>query len=920
MLRSRRLLPAILFIAAAALSLPGPALGQNAPVITTTDTTVTVAENISISTVIKTYMASDGGDGDTLSWSLDGNDADDFNINSSTGALTFATIPDFETPKGSPATSGDPADNTYEITVKVQDNETPAMSDTLAVVVTVTDVNEHADLTTTTDAYDFDENGTTAVATFEATDPDSGFDLTWTLTGADADDFEISEDENDTDQDGVLSFKNPPDFESPAGSPAMMNDPADNTYELTVNVRDSKADDGMADTAIDESLNIVVTVTDANDKPKITGGDTAISKAENTGTSVTLGTYTATDEDSPAQTLSWSLEGNDAGDFNIDSSGGTLTFSSAPDFETPGGSPAMMNGDPDNTYEITVKVTDNGSPAMSDTLAVVVTVTDVNDAPRITTTVEAYDYAENGTGNVATFEATDPDAMATLTWSLSGNDAGDFNLTKDTNGDGVLTFNSSPNFESPAGSPGMGETNPDTTYEITVQVTDSKDGNGNTDTAIDDTLAVVVTVTDVNEAPSITTTDTTKSVAENTKAVITFAASDVDNNGETNDSNNTLTWSVESDEDGGKFSIDSSSGALTFTNAPDFENPSDVGDTAMNNTYVVTVKVTDNGIEGNRGSSNHQSDTHKIIVTVTDANDAPTITGGDAAISKAENTLTTVTLGTYTASDEDSPTQTLSWSLEGNDAMDFNIDSSAGTLTFSSSPDFETPGGSPAMTGDPADNTYEIKVKVTDNGSPAMSTTRDVVVTVTNVNEKPDITTDGATDKAPSFAEIEFDVDTSAFTAGNLLVHTYTADDPDAGASLTWSISGTDAGSFDIGSSSGKLSFKTTAIPDHENPADVADSMMMGAANNEYKVTVEVTDGLDDSGAAETPKVVDDSIDVTVTVTNVDEKPEITTTEAMTHTAPSFVEIEYDTRRRGPSPPRTRTSRHTRRVMRRTRT
>ena len=46
-----------------------------------------------------------------------------------------------------------------------------------------------------------------------------------------------------------------------------MVDPADNTYELTVNVRDSKADDGTADMAVDESLDIVVTVENANDAP-----------------------------------------------------------------------------------------------------------------------------------------------------------------------------------------------------------------------------------------------------------------------------------------------------------------------------------------------------------------------------------------------------------------------------------------------------------------------------------------------------------------------------------------------------------------------------------------------------------------------------------------------------------------------------
>ena len=83
------------------------------------------------------------------------------------------------------------------------------------------------------------------------------------------------------------------------------------------------------------------------------------------------------------------------------------------------------------------------------------------------------------------------------------------------------------------------------------------------------------------------------------------------------DASDTLTWSVESADDGGKFTIDPSSGALRFTNAPDFETPTDIGDTAMNNTYVVTVKVSD---------ARGMSATHTITVTVTTTNEAPEIT------------------------------------------------------------------------------------------------------------------------------------------------------------------------------------------------------------------------------------------------------------------------------------------------------
>ena len=108
--------------------------------------------------------------------------------------------------------------------------------------------------------------------------------LTWTVTGNDATDFEINK---NSDQDGVLTFKTSPDFEMPAGTGPMGT--ADNTYEITVNVRDSKNDDGNADTDVDDSLAVVVTVTNVNDAPTIDSGPTAISKPENTATTETTG-------------------------------------------------------------------------------------------------------------------------------------------------------------------------------------------------------------------------------------------------------------------------------------------------------------------------------------------------------------------------------------------------------------------------------------------------------------------------------------------------------------------------------------------------------------------------------------------------------------------------------------------------------
>ena len=75
--------------------------------------------------------------------------------------------------------------------------------------------------------------------------------------------------------------------------------------------------------------NITVNVTNVNDNtPSITSNAT-FSAAEN---QTSIGTVTATDAD--GDTVSFSLSGTDASSMSINSSGGVLTFNSAPDYET----------------------------------------------------------------------------------------------------------------------------------------------------------------------------------------------------------------------------------------------------------------------------------------------------------------------------------------------------------------------------------------------------------------------------------------------------------------------------------------------------------------------------------------------------------------------------------------------------------
>ena len=119
------------------------------------------------------------------------------------------------------------------------------------------------------------------------------------------------------------------------------------------------------------------------------------------------------------------------------------------------------------------------------------------------------------------------------------------------------------------------------------------------------------------------------------------------------------------------------------------------------------------------------------------------ITAGDTKASVAENVADPVGVA-YAAYPEVSNTlcapATCTWSLSGTDVGDFNIgnqtDGTPGVLTFKAAggPNYEMPADANG------DNVYMVTVVVTDAGKGKLSAERDVVVTVTNVDEMGTVT------------------------------------------------------------------------------------------------------------------------------------------------------------------------------------
>jgi VCBS repeat-containing protein len=443
-------------------------------------------------------------------------------------------------------------------------------------------------------------------------------------------------------------------------------------------------DDGNGGTVAQD---VTITITGENDAPAIVAGGTTTSGSvaervdgaidENIVTHTTGGTVAFADID-VIDVHGASVTPNAGGYVGsltlgaVDQAGNTVgwTFSV---------SDSALEGLPGGqivTQSYTVAVNDgNGGVA---TQLITVNITGANDAPSAPTLASGGSVAENSANGTSAgvMTATDPDAGAVLTYSLTNSAGGRFAIDP-TTGEITVANGSLLNFEASA------------SHQITVRVSD---GSLNKDTTL------TITVNDVNEAPDIAST--AFSIGENATLVGTVVATDPD-------ASTTLTYSIKGGDDAALFDIDAGTGALSFKAAPDFEAPTDKGG---NNVYDVIVDVSDGSL----------TDSQAITVTVTDVNEAPDISS--TAFSLDENVTAA---GTVVATDPDA-SPTLTYSIDGGaDAALFDIDANTGALSFKAAPDFETPADAGA------DNVYDVAVKVFDG---SLTDTQAITVAVNDVS------------------------------------------------------------------------------------------------------------------------------------------------------------------------------------------
>ena len=462
------------------------------------------------------------------------------------------------------------------------------------------------------------------------------------------------------------------------------------------------------------------TITGPAAAPEITSPST-FEVAEGTRAVATL---TATDTDTGSADLEWSIPadaagGSDRAQFTL-TEAGALSFATAKDFEVPD------DADNDGSYQVTVRVSDG---AQADTAELTVTLTNVNEAP---TANAGADQSEVEPGSLVTLDGSgeDPDASDSLTY-----------LWSQTAGANVTL--------SDTAAPGPTFTAPDNLAEaeeltFTLRVSDAA-GLTHEDS---------VSVTVLRSSPPLTAS--------------------FENVPETHDGSTAETLRLRFSEDvslsyraftNGLFSITNGTIGRGSRVTPGSSIAWDFPVTPAGRDDVVIDLPAGRACDAERApcTADGRRLSAPVSATIAGPAAAPEITSA-STFEVAEGTRAVATL---TATDEDTSAADLTWSLGGGVDQAMFAVTTAGVLSFEAAKDFENPDDAGA------DGSYLVTVQVSDSVN---TTTADLTVTLSNVNESP------TADAGP---------DQTGVAEGATVTLSGSGTDPDAGDALTWAWSKT---------------------------------------------------------------------------------------------------------------------------------
>lgn len=664
--------------------------------------------------------------------------SDTFTIDRQTGVLRLNKVLVYK----KPSAAGN--ENFYNVTVKARNSYPPFFEETVLVIVEVTDSNDHTPVFTSS-SYNFfavrDTNAGVTVGRVEAVDDrDVG---TNALVRYEA-----------VSGNGTSWFNIDPDSGNVTAA-SLLNTLG--VFYLRVRARDS----GQPAKESFASLHVEV-VEPNNDTPKFPVNQYLLSVQETVPVGDEVEKVSASDSDTGTNgQVFYRIESSDPPGFlGIGRENGSILVKKPLDYEF------------STEIVLIVVATDGGKVPLSDTVTVRISLLDANDNRPVFSSQEYDGYIAENTASgasIASVTASDPDRgdKGRVEYSIS-------------NVDLLASFEINPT-SGQINSKAVFDYEVKQLYELSIMARDK----GSPPLESQPLATVLVHVTSVNEyTPKFNKSLFQASVAENAplgQSVTQIYATDQDKgpDGE-------VVYLLVGESNSKGFSIDRYSGVLSVSGMLDSEQFG-----------IVTLRVlAKNALQ--TSATPDTSDLATIIVTVTDANDAPRFLKSvyHASVKEEQNPGQPVT--NVTAVDDDFVNQPKGTRIEyrifaGNTGDAFTIDLISGRIWTAKRLDRETIPQ------------YRLTVTATDQGLPPMSGNTTVIVNLDDVN-----------DNAPRLAVGFTGMVKENKPAGTTVVTLQPQDldvHPNRGP-YTFAISGTDYGKFRLNSASGVIT--TTAELDRE--------------------------------------------------------------------------------------------------------
>ena len=787
---------------------------DNSPIFTLDPYTASVAENSGDGTPVVTVQANDadsGTLGEVVYSIISGNIGEVFSINANNGDITVSGNIDREVL------------DEYMLVIAASNPGTSTRTTQARVNIMVTDINDNPPLFLQSQ-YSLsirEDASLSSILTLVVTDADepgtanSQFDIAIT-SGNEDDLFRISS------PNGVLSLASSLDFEMQT------------SYTLNVRAVD-RGNPSMSSTTV-----VSISVINVNDEAPQISGDQTVSLRESASVRSTVAQFTSTSEQ--GESLVFTIAPNNIVSINAET--GLVTLAANLDYET------------QQTFMAQVSVTDG---LFSTSATLTVNVVDENDnVPQITSAGPFTVAEQTSEGTlVGTIIANDVDSVSTvLSFFFIGTDVMNYFSINSSNGEirtaAILDREA---LESVFPPPGSSQT-----YRVSVS-----------DGVLSSFADVSITLLDINDnTPIFNGLLTEYDVLENSAmGVEVFVATATDDD---LGSNAIVSYSISTSP----FAIDTSTGSVTVAGVLDYEMATEhsvtitASDGTLSSSQDVTIRVVDvndnapvfsqdtytamvvehssvntvvsnatatdadsgtNGIityslenannfisinpssgeivvigdidretitqftftvVATDGASSAQRDTAIVIVSVTDINDnAPTFQQSSYTVRVREDAATSTEVLTVLATDNDGPgpNSQIDYSFQS-DTTVFSI-SASGIITLEAPLDFET---TPS---------YSLQAVATDRGDPMMSGVTNIIISVTDVNDQP-----------PEFSGDQ-SIELSELTAVLDQIARFTATG-EMGETLTYTLSGTQNGEFEIGVTTGivtlvsSLDYETT--------------------------------------------------------------------------------------------------------------